>query len=312
MWNRGLSYPRYQNRLKAMKGSHTCECVCNVVAAVLRQTLTEWWYEMNLELFKVISPIRRQTIKSNEWKCSGVAPVYRRIEPLLAPAWDWTLDPRPPSTQAGNLATVPLSLVYKRETCLLIIFWRCFAATEHQGLCSHWKWMQGKTKNLLLHCLLEPAPMRWMKMATIRKFVLVMAADAEVLLSHHLREVNPVEEVLFLLILLLLLFLHLYTILQGLKIMCLQEICAVTTWLVKRIGLEDFFYQMKIRKMILPWLKKNPVLYAKHCKDYKDTSHKWSALAWKRKYVLNQAIYWWPGSTAWEPAGQADLEVFWW
>ena len=39
-----------------------------------------------------------------------VAPVYRGIKPLLAPAWDWTLDPLPPSTQAGILAAVPLSL----------------------------------------------------------------------------------------------------------------------------------------------------------------------------------------------------------
>ena len=39
-----------------------------------------------------------------------VAPIYRGIEPLLALAWDWTLDSMPPSTQADNLATVPLSL----------------------------------------------------------------------------------------------------------------------------------------------------------------------------------------------------------
>ena len=40
-----------------------------------------------------------------------VAPVHREIEPLLTPAWDWTLDPMPLSTQAWNLATGPLSLV---------------------------------------------------------------------------------------------------------------------------------------------------------------------------------------------------------
>ena len=48
----------------------------------------------------------------NKERFSVVAPVYRGIESLLAPAWDWTLDPVPPITQAGNLATVPLSLEF--------------------------------------------------------------------------------------------------------------------------------------------------------------------------------------------------------
>ena len=55
---------------------------------------------MNTKLFKVISPIGRQTIKSKKWRFLVVAPVYRGIEPLLASAWDWTLDPMPSCTQA--------------------------------------------------------------------------------------------------------------------------------------------------------------------------------------------------------------------
>ena len=64
-----------------------------------------------MKLFKVISPIGQQTIMSKKLWFPVVAPVYRGIESLLAPAWDWTLNPMPPITQAGNLATVPLSLV---------------------------------------------------------------------------------------------------------------------------------------------------------------------------------------------------------
>ena len=37
--------------------------------------------------------IGRHTIKNKKWRFSVVAQVYRGIEPLVAPAWDWILDP---------------------------------------------------------------------------------------------------------------------------------------------------------------------------------------------------------------------------
>ena len=69
-----------------------------------------------------------------------VAPVYRWIEPLLAPAWDWTLDPMPPSIQASNLVTVPLSLVLPLSlvmslvTPLLSVRVRAWSSTGHADL----------------------------------------------------------------------------------------------------------------------------------------------------------------------------------
>ena len=49
-------------------------------------------------------------MKSKKWRFLVVVPVYRGIEPQLAPAWESTLDTMPPSTQAGNVATVTWKL----------------------------------------------------------------------------------------------------------------------------------------------------------------------------------------------------------
>ena len=86
-----------------------------------------------------------QTIKSKKWRFSVVAPVYRGIEPLLAPAWDWTLDPMPPSTQAGNLTAVPLSLGWferdLREQHLLDVGLEINISVQYHSLLDRHDWI---------------------------------------------------------------------------------------------------------------------------------------------------------------------------
>ena len=106
--------------------------------------------QSNLSLF------RRQTIKNKKWRFSVVTPVYRGFEPLLAPAWDWTTDPIPPSTLAGNLATVPQSLVPLMYLAYLVrcCLWVCvqLGTGRRQSTGAGIKWLHS-TYHLLIFYL---------------------------------------------------------------------------------------------------------------------------------------------------------------